>query len=394
MSRILTFIIFVSVGTLIIASIHYYLWLRLVRDTGLSGNYRDIATYLLIALAVSFPTGVIVSRLMDYKYSFPILWLLYLWLGMMMLLFFALLFTDVSRLIYTALVKLWSSNKALTFDPQRREFFTQSIAFGAFLVALGVSGFGVKRYYEKARVKRVNIALVGLPEIFKGFRIVQISDLHIGQLMTAPKLKEIVDQVNELKPDLIAITGDLADGSVKQLIGEVDCLRHLSAEQGVYFVTGNHEYYNGADEWIHAIAQMGIKVLNNENQKISLGNEFFYLAGVADHEAARFRPDQAADFKQAFSGLAQDKKKILLAHQPIAVQEASQYGADLVLSGHTHGGQIWPFTYLVYLQQPYLKGLYRYKDTQVYVNQGTGCWGPPMRVGSYNEITEIVLSRA
>jgi len=391
MSRALTFILFVSVGTLIISSIHYYLWLRLVRDTGLSGSMRDIGTYALITLAVSFPTGVIISRLMAYKYSLPILWISYLWLGIMMLFFFSLLFTDGIRLIIFLYSKVFAHTTPTSVDLQRREFLSQSLTLGASTLVFGLSAWGVKKYYDKAVVNQVEVTLSNLPELFKGFRIVQISDLHIGQLMTAPKLKEIVNQVNNLKPDIIAITGDLADGSVERLLDEVSSLKELKAEHGVYFVTGNHEYYNGADEWTQEISKMGIKVLNNKNVEIIRETESIILAGVNDHEAARFGPTQAADFKKALSGLGSDKKKILLAHQPIAVQEASEYGTDLVLSGHTHGGQIWPFTYLVYLQQPYLKGLYTHESTQLYVNQGTGCWGPPMRVGSYNEITEITL---
>ena len=211
-------------------------------------------------------------------------------------------------------------------------------------------------------------------------------------MMTKTGLKEVVDRVNTLNPDLIVITGDLVDGSTDKLLGEISSIKDLKAEMGVYFVTGNHEYYSGVLKWAYEIEKLGIKVLNNETVKINRGNDFIYLSGVTDHEAKRFGKEHAADFKKTFSGLQEGKKKILLAHQPIAVKEASEYGVDLVLSGHTHGGQIWPFNYLVYLQQPYLKGLYKFNNTKLYVTQGTGCWGPPMRLGSFNEITEIVLS--
>ncbi len=391
MSRILTFLLFVSIGTLIISSIHYFLWLRLIRDTGLSGGLREAGTYALITLAVSFPTSVIVSRLLEYKYSLPILWISYFWLGMMMLFFFSLLFTDVVKMLYALYLKVASNSESIPVDLKRREFLTQTLTLGASVVVLGLSGLGVRNYYAKAVVQKIQITLTGLPELFRGFRIVQISDLHIGQLMTGAKLQEIVNQVNALKPDLIAITGDLADGSIERLLPEVSALKDLRAEQGVFFVTGNHEYYNGVDEWTREIGNMGIKVLNNEHFKLKKGSDFIYLAGVTDHEAARFGKQHAADFNKTLGGLEADKKKILLAHQPIATHEAAEYGTDLVLAGHTHGGQIWPFTYMVYLQQPYLKGLYQHKNTQLYVNQGTGCWGPPMRVGSYNEITEIEL---
>ncbi len=391
MSKTLTFILFFSIGTVIISSIHYYLWLRFIRDTGLNGTIKNIGTYVLISLAISFPLTIALSRLLSFKYSFPLIWVSYLWLGVMMLLFFLLLFTDFVKVILYVFSKFLSSNENIA-SPERRKFISGIITTGASATVLIASGFGLKNYYSIAIVKKINMLLTGLPDVFKGFRIVQISDLHIGQLMTGKKLKEIVEQVNSLKPDLIAITGDIADGSVENLLNEVLPLRKLKSKRGVYFVTGNHEYYSGVDDWTIAIERMGIKVLNNESIKIEKGNDFFYLAGVTDHSAKRFGKDHAADFKKALSGLEKEKKKILLAHQPIAVREASQYGTDLVLSGHTHGGQIWPFNYFVYLQQPYLKGFYQYKNTKLYVNQGTGCWGPPLRLGSENEITEILLT--
>ena len=274
----------------------------------------------------------------------------------------------------------------------RRNFMSRSVALGTSLFVSGFSFIGVQNYYANAIVERHTVSLNGLPEIFKGFKIVQISDLHIGQMMTGAKLQEIVDQVNSLQADLIAITGDLVDGNTEKLFGEIAALKDLKAEQGVYFVTGNHEYYSGADDWTTAIEKMGIKVLNNANVKIKKANEWFYLAGVTDHEGKKFGAKHASDFNKALSGLDNSKKKILLAHQPIAVIEAAEYKTDLVLAGHTHGGQVWPFNYLVYLQQPYVKGFHQHKSTTLYINQGTGCWGPPLRLDSYNEITEITLS--
>ncbi len=136
---------------------------------------------------------------------------------------------------------------------------------------------------------------------------------------------------------------------------------------------------------------MGIKVLSNENVQIKKGDEWFYLAGITDYEGGKFGAKHAADFHKALGGLETNKKKILLVHQPIAVIEATEYKTDLVLAGHTHGGQVWPFNYLVYLQQPYVKGFHQHENTKLYINQGTGCWGPPLRMDSYNEITEMTL---
>jgi len=384
------FIIFFSAATIIVLSIHYYLWLRLIRDTGLSGLYKDIGTYSLIAFTLSFPIALLADRILPLKYSFPLLWLSYLWLGVMMLLFFLLFSIDMIKIVIYIFQKLTMAGEEIA-NPERREFVSVLIASAGSTIVLISSGIGVKNYYSNAVVKKCNVSLKGLPEALKGFKIVQISDLHLGQMMTKKILEQIVDQVNSLKPDLIAITGDLADGSTAKLLNQANPLRNLKAEKGIYFVTGNHEYYSGVENWTLAIEKMGIKVLNNENIKIRREDDYFYLAGVTDHEGKNFGQEHASDFKKALLGLENGKKKILLAHQPIAVQKASEYGTDLVLAGHTHGGQIWPFNYLVYLQQPYLKGFYDYNGTKLYVNQGTGCWGPPVRLGSKNEITQIVL---
>lgn len=390
MPKTLMFIIFFSAVTIIVLSIHYYLWLRLIRDTGLSDLYKDIGTYSLIAFTLSFPIALLVDRILPLKYSFHLLWLSYLWLGVMMLLFFLLFSIDMIKIVIYIFQKLTMAGEEIA-NPERREFVSGLIASAASTIVLISSGIGVKNYYSNAVVKKFKVALKGLPEALKGFKIVQISDLHLGQMMTKKTLEQVVDQVNSLKPDLIAITGDLADGSTAKLLNEANPLKNLKAEKGIYFVTGNHEYYSGVENWTFAIDKMGIKVLNNENIKIRREDDYFYLAGVTDHEGKNFGREHASDFEKALSGLENGKKKILLAHQPIAVQKASEYGADLVLAGHTHGGQIWPFNYFVYLQQPYLKGFYDYNGTKLYVNQGTGCWGPPVRLGSKNEITQIIL---
>ncbi|MDA3917168.1 MAG: metallophosphoesterase [Deltaproteobacteria bacterium] len=390
MTKTLMFIIFFSTVTIIVLSTHYYLWLRLIRDTGLSGLYKNIGTYSLIAFTLSFPIALLADRILPLKYSFPLLWLSYFWIGVMMLLFFLLFSIDMIKIVVYIFQKLTTAGEEIA-NPERREFVSGLIASAASTIVLISSGIGVKNYYSNAVVKKFNVSLKGLPEALKGFKIVQISDLHLGQMMTKKILEQIVDQVNGLKPDLIAITGDLADGSTAKLLNEANPLKNLKADKGIYFVTGNHEYYSGVENWTLAIDKMGIKVLNNENIKIRKKDDYFYLAGVTDHEGKNFGREHASDFKKALSGLENGKKKILLAHQPIAVKKASEYGTDLVLAGHTHGGQIWPFNYFVYLQQRYLKGFYDYNGTKLYVNQGTGCWGPPVRLGSKNEITQIIL---
>jgi predicted MPP superfamily phosphohydrolase len=307
-----------------------------------------------------------------------------------MLLFFSLLSIDIIKLFLYIYSKI-NVPKDIVVDSSRRQFIINFLTLGVSAGVLVASGISVFNYLSKPIVTKIKFSLNSLPKIFNGYRIVQISDLHVGQLMTKSKLKEIVELVNELNPDLIAITGDLVDGSLELLSKEITPIKDLKAKDGVYFVTGNHEYYNGVEEWVKEIKSLGVNVLNNENTKILNGSDSFYLVGINDFDAKRFGEKFAPNLSKALSGINNNENVVLLAHQPLAVKEAAEFGVDLVLSGHTHGGQIWPFNYLVSLQQKFLKGFYQYKNTKLYVNQGTGCWGPPMRLGSENEITEITL---
>jgi predicted MPP superfamily phosphohydrolase len=171
-------------------------------------------------------------------------------------------------------------------------------------------------------------------------------------------------------------------------------LRNLRAPHGVFFVTGNHEYISGVEEWVTFLPSLGIRVLENERVTIGEGDDAFELAGVYDFSAARFRSRRVPDLAGALRGWTGDTALVLLAHQPKHAREAAARGVGLVLSGHTHGGQIWPFSYLVRLDQPYIAGLHRERETQVYVSEGTGYWGPPMRLGTRGEITRVVLQPA
>jgi predicted MPP superfamily phosphohydrolase len=200
-----------------------------------------------------------------------------------------------------------------------------------------------------------------------------------------------VEKTNYLKPDLIAITGDLAEGSVRQFQEEVEPLRDLTAPEGVFFVTGNHEYFHDLEGWLIRLAQMGIRVLRNERVPVGTREGGFDLAGVDDHDGARIASGHGPDLTKALEDRDLNRPVVLLAHQPRIIQEASEARVDLVLSGHTHGGQIWPFSYLVYLQQPYVRGLKRRGETYLYLSSGTGFWGPPMRLGTTAEIALITL---
>jgi predicted MPP superfamily phosphohydrolase len=201
----------------------------------------------------------------------------------------------------------------------------------------------------------------------------------------------VVEKTNALSPDLVAITGDLAEGSVAKFGKEVEPLRKLSAPQGVFFVTGNHEYFHDLDGWLGLLDEFGIRVLRNERVPIGRGGDSFDLAGIDDHDGGRIAPGHGPDLGKALESRDPARALVLLAHQPRIIDEAARLGVGLVLSGHTHGGQIWPFSYLVYLQQPYVRGLKESGGTKLYLSSGTGFWGPPMRLGTTAEIALITL---
>jgi predicted MPP superfamily phosphohydrolase len=240
-------------------------------------------------------------------------------------------------------------------------------------------------------VKKIRIALRRMQPKKVGYRIVQLSDIHVGPTIGRKFIEQIVAQTNALDPDVIVITGDLVDGSVAILRDAVAPLAALKAKDGVFFVTGNHEYYSGVDEWLAHLPSLGIRVLRNERVVLGEGSDAIELAGVDDWSARGFGHGHGADLGQALAGRDRGRVLILLAHQPKQIIEAAREDVDLQLSGHTHGGQMFPFGYLVGLQQPYVAGFHMHEGTALYVSRGTGYWGPPMRVGSPAEITQIEL---
>ncbi|CAK8715202.1 Calcineurin-like phosphoesterase domain-containing protein [Candidatus Electrothrix laxa] len=390
-SPTLFFLGFLAVVLSVHAFMHYYFWRRMVKDSSFSRPVQRLGTAAVIALFLLLPISRILAKQFSFQQLFPLLWFAYLWLGILMLFFFFFLFTDSLKVLYHTSRCLLPSRPNYP-DLSRRRFLARTLASSASVLVLGISAFGVKKCFDPPTVNRLPIKLSGLPPSFKGFSLVQISDIHIGAMSMRSELTEIVAIVNELQPNLVAITGDLVDGNVAELSGELAPLAELKAQHGVFFVTGNHEYYSGVEQWLPEIEQLGITVLNNTRTEIRQGKDMFILAGVTDYQAGRFGKEHAPNFEKALGGIAKTSKVILLAHQPRAIKKVAPYRVDLVLSGHVHGGQIWPFNYLTPLQQPYIKGFYRHKKTLLYVNQGTGYWGPPMRVGTYKEITEFILS--
>ncbi|WP_019341826.1 metallophosphoesterase [Stutzerimonas stutzeri] len=270
----------------------------------------------------------------------------------------------------------------------------QGSAVTVVAAVVAVTLFGLLNARRTARVVERDIALQNLPPALEGFNIVQLSDIHVGPTIKQGYIEAIVKRVNQLSPDLIVITGDLVDGSVADLADDIAPLAQLRAGHGVYVVTGNHEYYSGADSWIAEFERLGMAVLLNRHVLVERAGARLVLAGIADYSAELFRPGHRSDPVAALAGAPSDVPRILLAHQPRSAKAAMAAGCDLQLSGHTHGGQFWPWMHFVRWQQPWVAGLQRIDEMQIYISRGTGYWGPPLRFGAPSEISRIRLIRA
>ncbi len=361
--------------------LHRYLWARLVRDPAWPAPWGTILTTALVVLAVLIPVTFLAMRSLPRAANAPMSWVAYTWMGFLLYFFLLTVLSDAGRgvaAIFGALPK----------DPERRLFLSRMIASGVTGLAGLIGIGGVVNVARGFVVQRLRIPLAKLPETATGYVIVQMSDVHIGPTLGHDFMESVVRETNALAPDMIVITGDLVDGSVEQLREHVAPLRDLKAKDGVFFVTGNHEYYSGADEWIAHLATLGIRVLRNERVDV---RGLFDLAGVDDASSAGMLAHHGQDVAKAARGRDPSRALVLLAHQPKALKDALAAQVDLQLSGHVHGGQLVPFNWLVRLDQPLVAGLHLVDGTWVYVSTGTGYWGPPMRVGPGAELTRIEL---
>ena len=390
MSRVVSFALFFSIMLSIVGGVHYYIWARLIRDPELPAlAYRTLTT-LVVVLFVLVPVSFFLRR-SEASWTVPITWVASVWLGLLLLLFFTLAFGDFARGVYSLVSRFVEAEPA---DPARRTAIARILAIGVAVVAGSLSALAVRSGLARVALREVEVRLKRLPRAANGMTIVQLTDIHVGPTIGRDFIEQIVERTNAAEADVIAITGDLVDGSVAELREHVAPLAKLRARYGVYFVTGNHEYYSGVDAWCAELERIGIRVLRNERVTIGDGDASFDLAGIDDHSASGFGGDHGADLPRAVAGRDPSRELVLLAHQPRAVFEAVRHGVGLQLSGHTHGGQIWPWNYFVRLQQPVVSGLRRFGETLVYVSNGTGYWGPPMRLAAPAEITRIRLFAA
>ncbi|QDD66088.1 metallophosphoesterase [Herbaspirillum seropedicae] len=309
------------------------------------------------------------------------------WAGMLAMgAFSSALLATLLRAIALALLP-W-----LPLSPIQRHEMIELTAWLALALTAVATVIGYLNARRTAAVVEVSVPIANLPAALEGFSIVQISDIHVGPTIKAPYLQAIVDKVNALSPDVVAITGDLVDGSVRQLAAHTAPLAQLRARHGAYFVTGNHEYYSNAHEWIEEVRRLGLTVLMNEHVVLRHDDAGLVLAGVTDYTAHHFDPAHRSDPHAAIADAPDGHPRILLAHQPRSAQAAAEAGFDLQLSGHTHGGQFFPWNFFVPLQQPYVAGLKRLQGLWVYVSRGTGYWGPPKRLLAPSEITRVRLT--
>jgi predicted MPP superfamily phosphohydrolase len=394
----MSFAIFFTVAVAVVGGIHFYIWTRLVRDTDVAEPWRRLLTVGIVAAAVAVPVAFLVMRARAGALADGFVFAAMTWMGVSFLLLSSLVLVDLLRLAALgggALSDWFRHAPEAPADPERRLLVARAVAGGAVLAAGGAAAFSVSSALGDAEIHEVPVKLARLPRPLSGLAIAQITDLHVGRTIGEAEVRRVVARTNALRPDVIALTGDFVDGSVRMLEEAVAPLAALSARYGVYFVTGNHEYYSGAPAWVAHLRKLGIRVLRNERVEIGDRGASIDLAGIDDWRSAGMAPGHGPDLAAAVAGRDPDRSLVLLAHQPRGVEAAAQAGVELQISGHTHGGQLFPFTLATSLVYPYLHGLYPVADgngSQIFVSRGTGFWGPPMRLGSPPEIAHIVLT--
>jgi predicted MPP superfamily phosphohydrolase len=377
LARIVFLLVILGVGV----GGHAYLAQALAIAPAWSAPVRSVLLLAIGGGLVATLARIFLRSRSDVAASRVLSWGAYGWLGVAFLLL-------TSTLATSAVFALLG---AATAEPPDPVLVARARAFAVAGIALVLGGVGLRQGLAPPVVKRVEIALARWPKALDGFRIVQISDVHIGPLLDGRFAAAVAERVNALAPDLVAVTGDLVDGSVARIGAQVEPFRSLRARHGIYFVTGNHDFYSGADSWVARVREFGWRALRNERVSIGAGDAAFDLAGVDDVHGRLVEPGAGEDVERALAGRDASRAVVLLAHDPSTFHRASQKDVDLQLSGHTHGGQIWPFRYLVRLSVPWVAGLYRRGASALYVSSGTGFWGPPMRIAAPSEITEIVL---
>ncbi|MEV5235408.1 metallophosphoesterase [Streptomyces pseudogriseolus] len=441
-------IVFVLVALLVVAVLvtgNWYVWRRLFRDTTAGpGPVRRIGAAVIVGGWLLFIGGMVASRTeAPFTLQRVLAWPGYLWLALTLYLLLALLVGELVRPVLRRVLErraAGASEREAEAEPEpardpipagrtaegaaetaekpaggavaggavaggavaggstaagvagagdgpsRRLFVSRVVGGAAAAAAVGTVGYGTYGVLRGPKVKRVTVPLAKLPRAAHGYRIAVVSDIHLGPVLGRGFAQKVVDTINSTQPDLIAVVGDLVDGSVKDLGPAAAPLAQLTARHGSFFVTGNHEYFSGAEQWVEEVRRLGLHPLENARTELP----HFDLAGVND--VAGEDEGQGPDFARALGDRDRARACVLLAHQPVQIHDAVDHGVDLQLSGHTHGGQLWPGNLIASGANPTLAGLDRYGDTQLYVSRGAGAWGPPTRVGAPSDITVIELA--
>ncbi|MFC6065959.1 metallophosphoesterase [Streptomyces ochraceiscleroticus] len=434
---------FVVIFLIVFGALHFYVWRRLVRDTTRPGSaLRRAGTCVMVAGPLLTAGAQTAGAIAPFTVRQLMAWPGYLWLVLFLYLLLALLAGEVVRpILLRRLARRDGARAAETAEPatlqneelavgepqsmavtasggstpheptgpvalaerphtpepearprperagpSRRLFVSRVVGGTAAAVALGTVGYGTHSMLSGPKVKRLTVPLANLPRAAHGYRIAVVSDMHLGPVLGRGFAQHVVDTINRTQPDLIAVVGDLVDGNVADLGNAVEPLAQLRSRHGSYFVTGNHEYFVGAEQWVDKVRDLGLHPLENTRTELP----GFDLAGVNDVTGAD--QGQGPDFAKALGDRDRSRASVLLAHQPIVIDDAVRHGVGLQLSGHTHGGQLWPVNYVAELANPTVEGLERYGDTQLYVSRGAGAWGPPVRVGAPSDITIVELA--
>ncbi|MFJ4711053.1 metallophosphoesterase [Streptomyces sp. NPDC088785] len=388
------------------AGLHYYAYRRLVRATTAGPGWpRRLGAAVFVAGPVLMFAALAAERAgAPFLLQRVLAWPGFLWMAFALYLLLALLVGEAVRPLLRRVLDRRARGAAgadaapepdaepgppvaaPAVAPTRRLVLARTVGAASAVAAAGIVGNGAYGVLRGPKVKRVTVPLAKLPRSAHGFRIAVVSDVHLGPVLGRGFAERVVDIVNGTQPDLIAIVGDLVDGSVTDLAPAVAPLARLRSRHGTYFVTGNHEYFSGADPWVAHVREIGMRPL--ANARVELGA--FDLAGVNDISGESH--GEGPDYGRALGDRDTSRAAVLLAHQPVMIHEAVAHGVDLQLSGHTHGGQLWPGNFVADAANPTLAGLESYGDTQLYVSRGAGAWGPPVRVGAPSDITVIELA--